>query len=835
MARMHAGWLCGSSAAVILAASLGGMHPAAAAQEGEPAAPMQRLVAGAGAREFSGIYPHLAYYNSQGECGTGAVVPWAGRLWWVTYSPHQPRGSDDRLYATDSELNLFAWPHSVGGTPANRMVHRETRQLLIGPYVIDERGTVRVIPPAVMPGRLTGNARHLTDPGRKVYYATMEEGFYEVDVRTLAVTELFPDAHALEDRAGPLLPGYHGKGLYSGQGWLIYANNGESGPLARVRPDIESGVLAQWSGEGPWHVVRRNQFTEVTGPGGIGGNDRPETDPVWSVGWDHRSLIVMLLDGGRWHAFRLPKASHCYDGAHGWNTEWPRIREIGEDDLLMTMHGMLWRFPRTFQRGAAAGIAPRSTYLKVVADFCRWQDRVVFACDDAAKNEFLNTRKAKGALAGPEVSQSNLWFVPPERIDRLGPAIGRGAVWLDERVVPDTPSEPFLFGGFMQRSVHVVHDGDAPVEFRFELDRAGDGAWAPYVCVTARPGIINWLEFPAGGEGQWIRVTCERACTATVWFEMRNPDTRPAQPDACFDGLARADAAAARGGIVRAGDFDTGLQVLATHVTEAGSRAVGYYELKSDLSLVPVASDRKMRWMAENAAIPAGVLEIDGASVLYVDDDESRYRLPIGHPAYARRGGLLDLQRTTREVVTERDLFQAAGTFYELPARNAGGFAKIRPVATHPYFVQDYCSWRGLCVLSGVAEDAADSPHIVRSADGLCAVWLGTVDDLWSLGKPTGEGGPWRDTAVKAGESSDPFLMAGFDRKTLALSHASGAPVDVDVDADVSGAGLWRRYRRFTVPPGAGLVHEFPGAFHAYWVRFTAHADARVTAHLTYR
>lgn len=28
-----------------------------------------------------GIYPHLAMFNGEGECGTGAVVPWAGSLW----------------------------------------------------------------------------------------------------------------------------------------------------------------------------------------------------------------------------------------------------------------------------------------------------------------------------------------------------------------------------------------------------------------------------------------------------------------------------------------------------------------------------------------------------------------------------------------------------------------------------------------------------------------------------------------------------------------------------------------------------------------------------------
>ncbi len=48
-------------------------------------------------KSFSGIYPHLAYYNNENECGTGAVVPWADRLWVITYGPHLPFGSSDKL------------------------------------------------------------------------------------------------------------------------------------------------------------------------------------------------------------------------------------------------------------------------------------------------------------------------------------------------------------------------------------------------------------------------------------------------------------------------------------------------------------------------------------------------------------------------------------------------------------------------------------------------------------------------------------------------------------------------------------------------------------------
>ena len=123
---------------------------------------------------FSGIYPSLATFNDEGECGTGAVVPWADRLWVISYAPHKPQGSSDKLYEITPDLRQIVRPESVGGTPANRMIHRESQQLFIGPYAIDAKGGVRVIPPGAMFGRLTGNARHLTEPADKIFCATME-------------------------------------------------------------------------------------------------------------------------------------------------------------------------------------------------------------------------------------------------------------------------------------------------------------------------------------------------------------------------------------------------------------------------------------------------------------------------------------------------------------------------------------------------------------------------------------------------------------------------------------------------------------------------------------
>jgi hypothetical protein len=783
--------------------------------------------------ERSGIYPHLAMFNNEGECGTGAVVPWADRLWVITYGPHLPNGSSDKLYEILPNLEQVIRPESVGGTPANRMLHRESNQLFIGPYVIDAKRHVRVIPPQKMFGRLTGNARHLTDPANKIYYATMEEGFYEVDVKTLAVKELYQDGNRQKDHGGKLLPGYHGKGLYSSQGRLIYANNGENSGEARQRPDIPSGVLAEWNGT-DWKVVRRNQFCEVTGPGGIAGN-ATGNEPVWSIGWDHRSLILMLLDQNQWHTFRLPKGSHSYDGAHGWNTEWPRIREIGEDSLLMTMHGTFWKFPKTFSAANTSGIVPRSNYLKVIGDFCRWNDRLVFGCDDAAKSEFLNKRKVKGEVAGPGKSQSNLWFVKPEQLNQLGPALGRGAVWLNDAVKAGEPSDPFLLSGYAKRGVYLRHREAEPVVFHFEIDRQGNGTWDPFLDVKVPAEGAVWQELAADVKGEWIRVRTNRnAAKTTVFYNYQSLDTRTAESAPMFTGLTKSCEEASSGGIIRArGDAGQKLEFAAAVLRAGKIASQAFYELDAELKLQRVENASAQATLQKNAAVPKEVITIEEASVLVVDGRGRRYRLPKGSAA-AEQAGPLPL-RVAREVCTERDLFQASGSFYELPAENAEGFARIRPVATHNSRVTDFCSWRGLLVMSGVAANAPEAnKHIIRSDDQQVALWVGGVDDLWKLGKPRGQGGPWKNSAVKANVPSDAYLLTGYDQKQIALSHAADQTVNVRVELDISGVGDWQPWKTIAVPAGKTINEMFPAAMSAYWLRLVADQDCQATAWLTY-
>ncbi len=383
--------------------------------------------------------------------------------------------------------------------------------------------------------------------------------------------------------------GAHGKGAYSGQGVLVYSNNGESGQKALEQFDIESGVLAEWNGK-EWKTVRRAQFVEVTGPGGIYGNANPETDPIWATGWDHKSILVGVRDMGEWSFYRLPKASHSYDGAHGWNTEWPRIRDIGSPDnpdYLMTMHGMFWKFPGNFSAKNSVGIRPRSAYLKVIGDFTRWNDQLVFGCDDSAQKEFLNVRKAKGGIEGPGQSNSNLWFTSTNLPDELGSSDANGAVWISEDVATGSVSEPFLFAGWTNRSAWILNEGNSETEFLFEVDIAGDNTWKTLLSQRVPAGQTQLIEFPKNEKGEWIRVKVNKNSKATVHFSYNNGYTKSTFGNAeVFDGIATVDKKASLGGLLYGlGDNRRALGVVAGEIGENGFQENGYYELNEKIIL----------------------------------------------------------------------------------------------------------------------------------------------------------------------------------------------------------------------------------------------------------
>ncbi len=759
---------------------------------------------------FSGIYPHLAVTNDEhSECGIGAVVNYGGRLYWITYPAARPTGSTDKLYSIDESLDLVVHPESVGGTDANRMIHPKTGKLILGAYVIDKDGTIKAYDVKKLEGRLTGAALSLNDPDEWVYINTMEDGFYEVNVNTMAIRRLRRDLcndsglHTVKEK----LFGNHGKGCYSAQGVCMFSNNGHL------------GILAEWDGKGDaqkkanWKVIDRNKYTEITGPGGING-PTSSTDPVWALGWDDKSVLLNVRESGRWTRYRLPKASYTQDADHGWYTEWPRIRQIGPDHYLMCMHGMFYDFPGQFTPLQKNGIRPICRHLKMIADWDNFGDELAFACDDASPFD--------NPLLGQQ--SSNLWFAKYEDLEAMSEPLGFGGVWSHENVICNEPSEAFFVGGFDLKTLHIYNGDMLRVTFRIECDKHGWEAWTPVQSIEIHgySYVQIPLDLPEGTE--WVRIVPERDATGVSAFFHLRMKNDVAVDESLLKGLHKAD---------KPGDFCAGklyplegLDMRMQYYLTNPDGSIRTYEIGGDMKLKAVPTPDPMPDVDAEVFFDP-IVRDTGHSFVLIDCFGNKFHVAKGNPVFDQ----LDAARITREVVTERSMMYLGGTFYEVPRPASDGLFKIKPVATPNVRITDFCSWRGLLVLTGV-DAKEDSEHIVRADDGT-GLWFGNVDDLWRMGTPSGVGGPIDGGFLYRNEQSEPFLLMGYRHVSLKLSHDQKEPVSFMIDVDFEGGGTYGCWKTFTVEPGEGQTFEFPEGFAAHWVKIRPSADCHCSAIFT--
>jgi hypothetical protein len=332
-----------------------------------------------------------------------------------------------------------------------------------------------------------------------------------------------------------------------------------------------------------------------------------------------------------------------------------------------------------------------------------------------------------------------------------------------------------------------------------------------------------------------VRLKFAQKTKTTVHFTYAQKDSRPKAPNSIFAGLAPIAASKIKAGYLwDLGDNRRKLGILAGEASDKSFSESGYYELDSLMHLEKKTDPTTATFIREKMAIPKDVIKIDEASVLIVDDAGRRWRLPKGNPKLTALTGNA-LMRICREVATERDLLNCSGTFYELPAENADGYAKIRPIASSNFRIFDYTSYRGMLILTGIDPQAVKgNPHIVSSSDGKAVVWAGVIDDLWKIGKPVGEGGPWKNSAIKAGEVSDPYLIGFYDQRSLKLSHNDKEAVTFKIEVEPIGHGPWMVYSTVTVKSGESFNLKFPSTFQSRWIRFTADKDCHATALLKY-
>jgi hypothetical protein len=445
--------------------------------------------------QVSGVFPHLAQVGDYGpprsELGVGALMPYNGALYVQNYNSHKARsGSGVSLRRIDADLSMEVVPETLGvdGTYTNRFVHLETGLLVIGPHVVAPDHEIRTVA-ALAPHRLCGTARHLEHPETHVYVLTMEGEVFSLDLRTLEV-ELTWDLNAELGTEGEMK--VHYKDCYTAMGRFVVCSNEYAEP--EWRGERHRGRLAEITAGGRWEIVERKPFTGLGGRGGFGGT-------IFATGWDAASAILQVwTEGdGRWTRYRLPKASHCFD--HKWQTEWPRIREVEHERLLMDHHGMFYELSPWAYGDRVWGVRPISTHLWVLGDFCSWRGMLVAGADNASPSNGLNVTTAE--------PQSGLFFGKTDDLWSFGRPAGWGGPWWDDDVRAGEPSDPYLMTGFDGGSVHVQNHGATALRVHLEVDVRGDGRYGRSATMEVPAGGLTTHVMPAGFGAHWLRLVSD--------------------------------------------------------------------------------------------------------------------------------------------------------------------------------------------------------------------------------------------------------------------------------------------------------------------------------------
>ena len=446
---------------------------------------------------FPGLAVKAGHRPARTETGIGALMPWAGRLWFVTYVAHKAgNGSETGLFSVDDRLRLSKHQESRVGTYANRIIHKESDQLIIGPHAIDTEGRVRTFEDLI-DVRLAATARHLTDPANKVYFLGMEGEFFEADVHTLEATLLFDLLAELDIEGTP-----HFKDAYTDHGRVVVANNTYG--ARNFERGESAGRLAEWDGTS-WNTLARTQFNTVTGrcEGSLG-------RAIYAAGQDRASaLLHVYLPNTGWQVYRLPKSTHTQD--HAWTTEWPRIREVESERWLMDASGLFYELPAMTYGNKVWGIVPICRHLRIIGDFCSWNGLLVLAGDQTTPINDSNPFVGQ--------PQANLRFVNTDDLWRFGgePA-GWGGPWYESEIQASEPSDPFLMNGFREKCLHLCHDDkETALRVSIELDITGAGNWQVYKEITTDKGYACHV-FPSGLTAHWVRLVPHDTTTATAQF-----------------------------------------------------------------------------------------------------------------------------------------------------------------------------------------------------------------------------------------------------------------------------------------------------------------------------
>ncbi len=185
------------------------------------------------------------------------------------------------------------------------------------------------------------------------------------------------------------------------------------------------------------------------------------------------------------------------------------------------MHGMMYEFPQTFHPGKTAGIRPLCSHLRYIPDIAGWNDRVILAADD--------TSIMQNPLAG---QRNRTCSSSIRRATKLWPAHRLGFGVVGRSCESEHAERAVLVRGFEERTVHLSHKEREPVTFTLEIDRQGTATGKANDDSPSPPPRTNIVFCRSIAPGEWIRVTADKDCHATVKFDYRSANKNDGEKSA---------------------------------------------------------------------------------------------------------------------------------------------------------------------------------------------------------------------------------------------------------------------------------------------------------------
>ena len=450
------------------------------------------------------------------ECGIGALMPWADKLWITTYPDENGNGGGMGLWSLDEDGNMVL-VSETNGTHAGRACSGD--YAFIGEHKIHRDGTVirmtgfgadvRITAWAKVPGQTPDSNGNVW-----VYALGMDGSIFRVkDSASPTVTFVGNAAAGLGIVGQP-----HFKAMWGTPKRLYVVSNINF-------PDGRAGYLdlTTLGGTLAWTRLDTGVATgasHIEVAGSYDGNGH-----VFALGQDQWTGFLHLIhgnDAGPARRFLIPLASR--QQVKGWQQEWMRIRQADTTErYLMDFHGCYYALS-PFLDSTDGNDSQTTGFPRLEALGMHTRTTTDFAVFDGKLWLGSNSSSTQSSNKYPNAGQSAsiLWSVASvdELLSMTRKPRASGAFYWQKAIPAATESEPMLARGY-DKKVILIKNGTASTSSTITVYGYWGDRKQAIGTVAVAGGELKTFPIPDGVHPDWVSVSSSAAIEpSSIWMDL---------------------------------------------------------------------------------------------------------------------------------------------------------------------------------------------------------------------------------------------------------------------------------------------------------------------------